>query len=62
MYRYAQRILGNSNTGAVDNMISHASHNYEMWHAYLDSNLPEEIDRNATGICCHDCSVVVWEV
>jgi hypothetical protein len=45
------------------NMIPHAKHDWEEWHAYLvDCNLPENISGDATGICCHTCFLVVLDV
>lgn len=39
--------------------VSHAAHTWEEWHAYLAAELPEDVSRDATGICCHTCKVVV---
>lgn len=41
------------------NVVEHADHIWEQWNAYLASELPENVDRNATGICCHTCSLVI---
>jgi hypothetical protein len=47
----------------TESVIDHAQHLWEEWHAYLscDDELPEWVDGDASGICCHSCSVIVVE-
>lgn len=61
MYRYARRLMANTLTGQTDNMLTHAAHNFEEWHAYLscDDEMPDWISGNDHGLCCHDCRVIV---
>lgn len=43
-------------------VVAHADHVWEQWHAYLTDELPEGIDRAASGICCHTCGLVIVDV
>jgi hypothetical protein len=44
-------------------VIEHAEHIWEEWHAYTDysDEKPAELDGNASGICCHTCSLIIVE-
>lgn len=48
-------------TSADARAIDHADHNYEEWHAYLAADAPEWVTGNATGVCCHDCRLIIVE-
>lgn len=51
-------------TSLASKPVDHADHAWEEWHAYLscDDNLPGWIDGDDSGLCCHDCQVIVVEV
>jgi hypothetical protein len=44
-------------------ILLHAEHNYETWHAYVCdiSDAPDGVDGNSSGICCHDCQIIIVE-
>lgn len=53
---------GYSYARASEERISaHAEHNAEGWHAYVNdlTDAPSYVDGNSTGICCHDCRLII---
>lgn len=44
------------------NIVEHAEHIFEHWNAYLADELPANVSRDATGICCHSCELVIVDV
>lgn len=50
-------------TSADARAVDHAEHNRESWHAYVNdlSGAPSWVDATATGVCCHDCQLVIVE-
>lgn len=47
-------------TFVTGDAVAHSDHIWEEWSAYLScGDLPETVDRNAAGICCHTCRTII---
>ena len=44
-------------------VLDHADHNVEEWRGYVNdlSDAPEYVNGNSSGLCCHDCQLIIVE-
>lgn len=59
MYAWGETAVYAFTTTATTPVVEHADHIWEEWHAYLADELPEQFDREDSGLCCHTCHLVI---